>query len=111
MRFEFAAATRIIFGAGTLKQIGPIAADIGKKALVMIGLHVERAAPLLDALSAQQIDYVTLLVSGEPTTGLAREGVWRAREAGCDLVIGFGGGSAIDAGKAIAALMTNPAIC
>jgi len=107
LRFEFATATRIIFGAGTLKQIGPIAAEMGKKALVVMGLPAERATPLLDMLSAQEIDYVTFQVMGEPTTGLAREGAWRAREAGCDLVIGFGGGSAMDAGKAIAALMTN----
>ena len=108
MRFEFATATRIIFGAGTLKQIGPVATEMGKKALVVMGHSAERAAPLLDALSIQEIDSVTWPVMGEPTTALAREGAWRARESRCDLVIGFGGGSAIDAGKAIAALMTNP---
>jgi alcohol dehydrogenase class IV len=44
---------------------------------------------------------------GEPTTDLVSQGTQRAREAGCDLVVGIGGGSAIDAGKAIAALLTN----
>ena len=107
MRFEFATATRIIFGAGTLQQIGPIMAESGKKALVVMGRSAERAAPLLDALSAQGMSYATFPAMGEPTIGLAREGARRAREAGCDLIIGFGGGSAIDAGKAIAALMTN----
>jgi alcohol dehydrogenase class IV len=107
MRFEFSTATRIIFGTGTLKQIGPVAAEMGKKALVAMGSSAERAAPLLDVLSAQEMGYVTFPVMGEPTTDLAREGARRAREAGCNLVIGFGGGSALDAGKAIAALMTN----
>jgi alcohol dehydrogenase class IV len=46
-------------------------------------------------------------VAGEPTTDLVRNGVALARETGCDLVIGCGGGSAIDAGKAIAALLAN----
>jgi alcohol dehydrogenase class IV len=107
MRFEFSTATRIIFGTGTLKQIGPVAAEMGRKALVVMGRSAERAAPLLDVLSAQEMGYVTFPVMGEPTTDLAREGARRARETGCNLVIGFGGGSALDAGKAIAALMTN----
>ncbi len=47
------------------------------------------------------------MVSDEPTTDLARQGARLARESGCDLVIGLGGGSAIDAAKAIAALAAN----
>jgi len=107
MRFEFATATRIIFGAGTLGEVGPIAAEMGKRALVVTGRTAERAKPLLDLLAAQGVDIVTFSVSGEPTTEVVRRGTQRAREADCDLVIGFGGGSAIDAGKAIAALLTN----
>jgi len=106
-RFEFATATRIIFGAGTLPEVGPLAAEMGRRALVVTGRTTARAAPLLDALAAQGIDYVTFTVAGEPTTGVARLGAQRAREADCDLVIGFGGGSVLDAGKAIAALLTN----
>src|SRR6185436_10728644 len=45
--------------------------------------------------------------SGEPSTATVREGVERARSHDADLLIGFGGGSAIDAAKAIAALLTN----
>ncbi len=108
MRFEFATATRIIFGAGTLKEVGPLAAEMGHRALVVTGRSSERAAPLRDDLAASNIEVVLFAITGEPTTGLVREGTQRAREAGCDLVIGFGGGSAIDAGKAIAAMLTNP---
>jgi alcohol dehydrogenase class IV len=107
MHFEFATATRIIFGAGTLQEVGPLAAEMGRQALVVTGRTPERAKPLLDLLAAQGVDVVTFSVSGEPTTEVARLGTQRAREANCDLVIGFGGGSAIDAGKAIAALLTN----
>ena len=46
-------------------------------------------------------------VAGEPTVDVARAGVAAARGAGCDLVVAFGGGSALDAGKAIAALLGN----
>jgi len=107
MAFEFATAARIIFGAGKVREIGPRAAELGRRALVATGSTTARAAPLLDALTAAAVAYVTFPVSGEPTTDLVRQGVQRARDAGCDLVIGIGGGSVIDAGKAIAALLTN----
>jgi alcohol dehydrogenase class IV len=104
MRFEFATATRIIFGPGTIKEAGPAARELGRRALVTTGRW---SGPLLAILQAAGVDTVVLQVSGEPTTGLAREGTAQARETGCDLVIGCGGGSAIDAGKAIAALLAN----
>jgi alcohol dehydrogenase class IV len=107
MRFEFATATHIIFGPGSLIEVGPIAADMGRRVLVVTGRTVTRAAPLLDILSAEGIDAVTYSVAGEPTVEIARQGTQRAQDADCDLVIGFGGGSAIDTGKAIAALLTN----
>jgi alcohol dehydrogenase class IV len=106
-RFEFATATRIIFGAGTLREVGPIAAEMGNRALVVTGRTTERARPLLDALASHGVDTVTFTVAGEPTTEVARLGAQRAREANCDLVIGFGGGSVVDTGKAIAILLTN----
>ena len=115
MRFEFAAATRIIFGAGTLHEVGPLAAEMGRRALVVTGRTAlrrardkpARAALLLAALAAQGINYLTFTVAGEPTTEVARMGTQGAREADCDLILGFGGGSVLDTGKAIAALLTN----
>ena len=106
-RFEFAAATRIIFGAGVLLEIGPLAKEMGRRALVVTGRHSERAAGLLTLLAEQDLECRLFPVAGEPTIEMARAGALRAREAGCDLVIGFGGGGALDAGKAIAALATN----
>ncbi len=108
MRFEFATATRIIFGAGTLRDLGPLAAEMGRRALVVTGSKAERAAPLFDVLAKQGIEVVTFAVEREPTVGIAQRGTLLARDSACDLVIGFGGGSAIDTGKAIAALVTNP---
>jgi alcohol dehydrogenase class IV len=107
VQFEVATATRILFGAGRLREIGPIAKGFGHRALVVTGRRVERAQPLLEALSAEGVQAETCPVPGEPTTTLVTAGAQRARESGCELVIGCGGGSALDAGKAIAALMTN----
>jgi alcohol dehydrogenase class IV len=107
VRFEFATATRILFGPGALREVTPLAAAFGRRALVVTGRDPARAAPLLEALRQQRIEAITFTVSGEPTTATALEGVQRAREAECDFVIGFGGGSALDTGKAVAALLAN----
>lgn len=107
MGFEFATATRIIFGPGTLQEVAPRAAEIGRHAFVVTGRTIDRAAPLLEQLNKKGIESVTFSVPGEPTTALAFEGVQHARQADCDSVIGIGGGSVLDTGKVIAALLTN----
>ncbi len=54
------------------------------------------------------IRYTSIEVCGEPTVGLVVEAVKLAKQAQCDLVMAFGGGSVIDTGKAVAAMLTNP---
>ncbi len=107
MRFEFATATRIIFGPGTVQEVGSLAAQLGQRAFVVTGRRVERAAPVLDRLKQQHIAVVPFSVSGEPTLAVVEAGVEQARRENCDCVIAVGGGSVIDTGKAIAALLTN----
>ncbi len=104
MNFEFATAGRILFGEGVLKQAGSIAADFGRRALVVCGGTPARVEPLLALLAAQELPVETYAVSAEPTVDVALQGVESARVFDADLVIGMGGGSAIDAAKAIAAL-------
>ena len=108
MRFEFATANRILFGQGTLKQAAPIAASFGRRALIVVGSTPDQATPLIDQLGAQGVTAVTFSVSGEPSIETVQAGMAFAQDNGCDVIIGLGGGSAIDTGKAIAALMTNP---
>jgi hypothetical protein len=107
MRFEFATATRIIFGVGVLKEIGPLARAAGRHAFVVTGATPDRSAPLRQLLGECEVAATTFAIAGEPTVAQVTEGARQARAAGCDLVIGFGGGSALDAAKAIAALATN----
>ena len=80
---------------------------MGRKALVVTGALRERALRLLGALKAVGIACVPFAVPGEPTVDLVRDGSAMARAEGCDLVIAMGGGSSLDAGKALAALITN----
>lgn len=107
MRFEFATATRIVFGPGTIQEVGPRAAEMGRRAFVLTGRSPKRATPLVEQLQGQGVECTTFSVSEEPTTAMASEGVEQARQAGCDLVVGIGGGSVIDTGKVVAALLTN----
>ena len=107
MKFEFATASRIIFGQGTVKKVAPMASEMGNLALLITGHNVERAAPLLESLKNAGMQIVTFSVSGEPTIKLTIEGVELARQNASDIVIGMGGGSVIDTAKAIAALLTN----
>jgi alcohol dehydrogenase class IV len=107
LRFEFATATRIIFGAGSLRALGPLAKELGQAALVVTGRTPGRAEPFRSLLREQGIRGTTFSVPGEPEVGTVRQGVALARSEKCDLVISFGGGSALDAGKAIAAMLTN----
>jgi alcohol dehydrogenase class IV len=107
MRFDFATATKIMFGSGSLKELRPLLPGFGTHALVVTGRNPDRAAPLLDLLKEANLAYTTFPTDGEPGIEDARRGVEAARSAGGDFVIAFGGGSALDTGKAIAALLTN----
>jgi len=107
MRFEFATATRIIFGPGTICEVASLSAEMGKCACVVTGRTIERAESLLEQLNQQGIRYVTFNVAGEPTTTVAKAGVELARQAKSDLVVSIGGGSVLDTGKVIAAMLTN----
>ena len=105
--FDFAAAGRILFGPGQLAQAGSIAKALGSRALVVTGRSMARAERLLALLDAAQVAAEPFGVEGEPTVQAVRHGADTARRAGCEIVIALGGGSAIDAGKAIAALAAN----
>lgn len=107
MRFEFATAARIILGAGTVREVGSVANDLGRRALVVTGRTPGRAEPLIAILHGQGVSTVTFPVAGEPEIETVRIGTALAKRERCDHVIGFGGGAALDAGKAIAAMLTN----
>ena len=106
MNFEFAAPARILFGEGRLEEVPTIAFQFGSRALVVEG-QSGRADPLVQLLGERRIAATRLRVASEPTISLVEDGVGQARDARCDVVIALGGGSVIDAGKAISALLTN----
>ena len=107
MRFELATATRIVFGPGVLAELGEIVAGLGSRALLVTGRTPERAEPARERLGAAGVASTTFSAMGEPTVGDVRRGADLARSEGADVVVACGGGSAIDAGKVIAALLGN----
>jgi len=108
MNFEFATATRIVFGAGAVRQVGANVKNFGRRALVVTGARPERAEKLLASLTASGISTAVFSVAGEPDIATVERGVAFAKAEQCEFVVSIGGGSVIDAGKAIAALGANP---
>jgi alcohol dehydrogenase class IV len=108
MQFEFASATRIIYGAGTVKQLPAAAKQLGSRVLFVTGHDPDRWKLLRGEIEASGAHVTSFPVSSEPTVDLIAQGVHQARAENCDVVIAIGGGSVIDAGKAIAGLLTNP---
>ncbi len=108
MHFEFATASRILFGPGSIKELPSAAASLGKRLMFVRGASGERFTGAIEQLRAQGLFITEFHVSGEPTVELVLSGVQQARAESCDMVIGMGGGSAMDTAKAIAALLTNP---
>lgn len=107
-RFEFAAAGRILFGAGTIKEAGKIAAALGKRALLVTGRDTSRSRNLGNFLSEAGVSVADYSVFREPDIETIEQGIATARSQQCNVVIGMGGGSAIDSAKAIAGMTTNP---
>jgi len=99
MRFDFATAGRILFGAGVVSEVEAAARSVGTRPLVVTGAR---------GVTAKIPGGPVARISSEPTIEAVRESLEFARREHCDFVIALGGGSAIDAGKAIAALLTNP---
>ena len=110
--FDFFCLPRIVFGRGTLGRIGPLAAGFGRRALVVTNAGQLGDAGVVDQMVAQ-LDAAGVTATccqqrGEPTVVDVEQAVQAARSGECDLVIGLGGGSAVDAAKAVAGLLTNP---
>jgi len=109
VRFDFATANRILFGPGTVAEVSDVAKTLGCRAFVLHDLS-GLAYPLIDQLKAKGLTPLPCPVHGEPTVQSVLETVRLARDGTCDLVVGMGGGSTLDTGKAVAALLTNPGI-
>lgn len=112
MNFEFYTANRIIFGENSLDKIREVAPEMGKRALIVLGGGSLRKCgmvdKLIDILKGIGIEYFFYEgIDREPEVETIDNGVKIALDNKVDLVIGMGGGSVVDTGKAISGLCTN----
>jgi alcohol dehydrogenase class IV len=111
MRYEFATAGRIVVGPGSAAELPGLLAGVGRRALLVMGRGAAArggpAAELARRLLDAGLVGATFAAGGEPDIAAVEEATRVAREAGCDMAIGIGGGSALDTAKAVAALAAN----
>ena len=111
--FDFCLPTRLVFGSGSVARLGEIAAGLGSKALLVTYADGSmRAAGTLDKvvrlLEAANIAVIADEgVDPSPGTDYVDRMAQVVRAEGCSFVIGLGGGSAMDAAKAIAVAAPN----
>ena len=109
---EFYAPGKIIFGPGGLSQVGAEAKRLGSKALIVLGKSAMRKSGALDRLShlliENNLEYAIYEnIPSDPTVETVDTGASLARKGSCNLVIALGGGSVLDTGKAISAMVAN----
>lgn len=107
INFQFATSTRIIFEKDSFKKIPGLVAGLGNKVLIVTGKNTVLANQLAEWLFEINISSEIFSILSEPTTVDVEKGTELARQNICNVIAGIGGGSVIDAGKAIAALVTN----
>ncbi len=107
LNFEFATSTRIIFENGSFEKVPGLIKELGSKFFIVTGKNTNLANQLSERLTAINIQSEIFSIYSEPTTSDIEKGTELARINACNLVIGIGGGSAIDSAKAIAALVPN----
>ena len=108
MGFEYASPNRIFFGEGMLSKAGAIASGFGEKALIVTGSGSVPLDGLFQSLEVAGIRGDVFQVETEPDIQTIIAGLELAKSSDCEFVISFGGGSVLDTGKAIAAMLTNP---
>ncbi|MEQ8154986.1 MAG: iron-containing alcohol dehydrogenase [Clostridiaceae bacterium] len=113
MKFNYNLPINIMFGRGRSNEIGTEVAKYGKKVLIVTGRNSTKKSGLLDKtvnlLNESKVEYEIFdKVEQNPLTTTVDEGVEVIKQTGCDVVLGLGGGSIMDAAKSIAFLAKNP---
>ena len=111
LNFNFATPQRILFGAGRFGELGKLAAEFGRRVCLVTGGRSLEASHRLAALDSifkeSDLEWIQARIDHEPTVENVDHGSVLARRFGAEVVVSVGGGSVIDGGKAIAALLAN----
>jgi alcohol dehydrogenase class IV len=106
--FQFASAGQIVFGAGALNELPRLVRGHGTRAWLVLGRARRHEASVRRLLDSAGIGVEVASVAGEPSVEDVVAIVEAARAGRAELIIGVGGGSVLDAAKAVAALLANP---
>ncbi|MGD2117552.1 MAG: iron-containing alcohol dehydrogenase [Chromatiales bacterium] len=108
-RFSIARLPRIEFGSGVFARTGEIVAGYGKRVLLVTGAQSFHTSNHWQSLSDQFVrlglSYESVNIPSEPSPQMVDQAVSDFADADIDVVLGVGGGSALDAAKAIAGLL------
>jgi alcohol dehydrogenase class IV len=115
--FNYHQTTKIVFGTGRISELGTIASGYGKKALLVTTRgslpsfcqQYERAKSILAAAGLEVFHFDGVIAN--PTVDTIADGAKMAREKGVDVIIALGGGSSMDAAKAISVEATHGKSC
>lgn len=111
MNFEFATSQRIIFGNESTSQVLQIAATYGTRIILITGEHNKNDNPVCkDFSSRSDFKIKQIVCNREPSVDYIHMTLQTVKAFQPDLLIGIGGGSVIDTGKALAALASNDGI-
>lgn len=109
--FSIGRLPRIKFGPGCLTELPSLVNHYGRRALLVTGVNSLQASPhwqpLLEGLDKHKIEYEHVVVADEPSPALVDDAISRCHGTGIAVVVGIGGGSVLDAAKAIAGLLSN----
>lgn len=112
LNFSYFMPTRLVLGINSLNDIGKEVVGLGEKAMLVTGRSSARkygyTQCVVDSLKKNNIETVVFEeIESNPDTPIIDKGGKLAKKEGCDFVIGLGGGSAIDAAKGIAAVVSE----
>lgn len=110
--FSIARLPRIEFGSGLISRLPQICKSYGRQLLIVTGSgSIENTSQwqhIVDWLKREQYEWTQVKISAEPSPEIVDTTVTQLRQQHIDLVIGLGGGSVLDAAKAIAGLLRVP---
>lgn len=112
MEFNYYLPVNLVFGIGKIEQTGELARKYGRKALIVTGRGSTKRSGLLERvgqrLKAADVNFEVFdEVEPNPVSTTADKAVRQAKNAGCDIIIGLGGGSIMDCAKIVAFLLRN----
>ena len=109
--FSFARIPHVIFGAGKLNELYNIITKFGRNALFVIGGRSLKQSgkwdEIVSSLEANSINFSSIKISSEPSPSIIDDSISKFKGERFDVVVGIGGGSVLDAGKAISAMLTK----